>query len=122
MYGVPGREYVWEDISCPHQVVASGQSVVVKVSKERRSKMALKLSGNVLSVESETVEYQSKKTGQRETLARSTIILQGDYGVLVGSVFNPKTDMSTVKAGQKITVEFGEYKVDSGIQRAVFRM
>jgi len=35
MYGVPGREYVWEDISCPHQVVASGQSVVVKVSKER---------------------------------------------------------------------------------------
>lgn len=84
--------------------------------------MALKLSGNVLSVESETVEYQSKKTGQRETLARSTVILQGDYGVLVGSVFNPKTDMSTIKVGQKITVEVGEYKVDSGIQRAVFRM
>lgn len=84
--------------------------------------MALKLSGNVLSVESESIEYQSKKTGQRETLVRSIIILQGDYGVLVGTVFNPKTDMSTIKAGQKITVEISEYKVDSGVQRAVFRM
>jgi hypothetical protein len=84
--------------------------------------MALKLSGNVLSVESETVEYQSRKTGQRETLVRSTIILQGDYGVLAGLVYNPKTDMNTIKEGQKITVEVSEYKVDSGIQRAIFRM
>jgi hypothetical protein len=84
--------------------------------------MALKLAGNVLSVESETVEYQSRKTGQRETLVRSTIILQGDYGILVGTVFNPKMDMSAIKSGQKITVEVSEYKVDSGIQRAIFRM
>lgn len=84
--------------------------------------MALKLSGSVLSVESETIEYQSKKSGQRATLERSTVILQGDYGILVGSVFNPKTDMSTIKQGQKITVEISEYKLDSGVQRAVFRM
>lgn len=84
--------------------------------------MALKLSGNVLSVEVEPWEFQSKKTGQRETMVRSTVILQGDYGVLAGLVYNPKTDMSTIKVGQKITVEVREYKVDSGIQRAVFRM
>lgn len=84
--------------------------------------MALKLSGSVLSVESETVEYQSKKTGQRETLVRSIIILQGDYGILVGTVFNPKMDMTTIKPGQKITVEISEYKIDSGVQRAVLRM
>lgn len=35
MYGQPHKEYIWEDISCPHQVVSSGQSVVVKVSKEK---------------------------------------------------------------------------------------
>ncbi len=84
--------------------------------------MALKLTGNVLSVESETFEYQSRKTGHQEKLNRFTIILQGDYGILVGSVFNPKTDMSTIKVGQKIAVEISEYKIDSGLQRAVFRM
>lgn len=84
--------------------------------------MALKLSGNVLSVETEPFEYQSKKTGQRETMVRSIIILQGDYGVLVGTAFNPKTDMSTIKAGQKIIVEISEYKIDAGVQRAVLRM
>lgn len=84
--------------------------------------MALKLSGNVLSIESETIEYQSRKTGHQEKLNRSTIILQGDYGILVGSAFNPKMDMNTIKAGQKITVEISEYKVDSGVQRAVLRM
>lgn len=84
--------------------------------------MALKLSGNVLSVETEPFEYQSKKTGQRETLVRSVIILQGDYGILVGTVWNPKTDVSAIKAGQRIIVEISEYKIDSGVQRAVFRM
>jgi hypothetical protein len=84
--------------------------------------MALKVTGSVLSVESEPIEYQSKKSGQRETLVRSIIILQGDYGVLVGTVFNPKMDVSAIKVGQKITVEIGEYRVDSGVQRAVFRM
>lgn len=84
--------------------------------------MSLKLSGNVLSVESEVIDYRSRKTGQQEKLHRSTIILQGDYGVLVGSVFNPKTDMTTVKAGQKLSVELSEYKTEGGIQKAVFRM
>ena len=84
--------------------------------------MSLKLSGTVLSIETEPIEYQSRKTGQRETLVRSTIILQGDYGILAGLVYNPKTDMNTIKAGQKVTVEVSEYKVDSGIQRAIFRM
>lgn len=84
--------------------------------------MALKLSGNVLSVESEVIEYRSRKTGQDEKLNRSTIILQGDYGVLVCSVFNPKTDMNTIKPGQKITVDVGEYKIEGGIQKAVLRM
>lgn len=84
--------------------------------------MSLKLTGSVLSAESEPIEYQSKKTGQRESLVRSIIILQGDYGVLVGSAFNPKMDMTTIKPGQKITVELREYKIDGGIQKAVFRM
>lgn len=84
--------------------------------------MALKLSGNVLSVESETVEYRSRKTGQQERMVISTIILQGDYGILVGSAFNPKMDISAIKAGQKLTVELREYKLDGGIQKAVFRM
>lgn len=84
--------------------------------------MALKLTGSVLSVETEPIEYRSRKTGQQEKMDISTIILQGDYGILVGSVFNPKMDMSTIKAGQKITVEVREYKIDSGVQRAVFRM
>jgi hypothetical protein len=84
--------------------------------------MALKLTGNVLSIESESIEYQSKKTSQRETLVRSIIILQGDYGILVGTVFNPKMDMSAIKSGQKIIVEISEYKIDAGVQRAIFRM
>lgn len=84
--------------------------------------MALKLTGIVLSVETEPIEYRSRKTGQQEKMDISTIILQGDYGVLVGSAYNPRTDMSTIKVGQKITVEVREYKVDSGVQRAVFRM
>ena len=84
--------------------------------------MSLKLSGSVLSVESEPIEFRSRKTGQQERMDRSIIILQGDYGILVGTVFNPKTDMSTIKVGQKITVEISEYRVDSGVQRAVFRM
>jgi len=92
------------------------------LQKERLVDMSLKLTGSVLSVESEPREYLSRKTGQKETLHRSTVILQGDYGVLVGLVFNPKTDMSTIKVGQKITVEVGEYKVDFGVQRAIFRM
>lgn len=103
-------------------VLSSKPKVGLITKKERMDGMALKLSGNVLSVESESIEYQSKKTSQRETLVRSIIILQGDYGVLVGTVFNPKMDVSAIKAGQKITVEISEYKIDSGVQRAVLRM
>lgn len=84
--------------------------------------MALKLTGSVLSVETEPVEFRSRKTGQQEQMVISTIILQGDYGVLAGSVFNPKTDISTIKVGQKITVELREYKNERPIQKAVFRM
>lgn len=84
--------------------------------------MALRLTGSVLSVESEPVEFRSRKTGQQERFDRSIVILQGDYGILVGTVFNPKTDMNTIKAGQKITVEISEYKIDAGVQRAVLRM
>ena len=84
--------------------------------------MALKLSGIVLSVESEPIEYRSRKTGQQEKMDRSIVILQGDYGILAGTVWNSKTDMSAIKVGQKITVEISEYKIDSGLQRAVFRM
>lgn len=84
--------------------------------------MALKLFGVVLSCESEVVEYTSKKTGNQEKLVKGTIILQGDYGVLIGSVYNPKTDLSGIKQGAKIGVEVGEYKNDRGVQLAVFRM
>lgn len=85
--------------------------------------MALKLQGVVLSCESEVVEFNSKKTGNREKLNKGTIILQGsDYGVLIGSVYNPKIDLATIKQGVKLTVEVGEYKNDRGVQLAVFRM
>ncbi|MDD4414891.1 MAG: hypothetical protein PHR14_10195 [Oscillospiraceae bacterium] len=85
--------------------------------------MALKLSGVVLSCESEVIDYTSKKTGNQEKLVKGTIILQGaDYGVLIGSVYNPKTDLATIKQGAKLAVEVGEYKNDRGIQSVVFRM
>jgi len=84
--------------------------------------MALKLSGNVMSFDSEVFDYQNRKTGQKEKLHRIVIILQGDYGILVGLVFNPKADMSTVKVGQKLSVELREYKNEGGIQKAVFLM
>ena len=86
--------------------------------------MALKVSGLVLSYESEKFDYKSKKTGQQETMIRATLILQSqEAGILVGQAFNPKGDVSGYKVGAKIVgLEITEYKVDGGIQKAVFRL
>ena len=86
--------------------------------------MALKVSGSVLSYESEKFDYTSKKTGQKESMTRSTLIIQSpDFGIIVGQSFNPKGDTSAFKAGAKVSgLEVTEYKVDGGIQKAVFRL
>ena len=86
--------------------------------------MALKVSGSVLSYESEKFDYQSKKTGQKETMTRATLIVQSpDFGIFVGQAFNPKGDVSGFKVGAKVSgLEITEYKVDGGIQKAVFRL
>lgn len=84
--------------------------------------MALKLNGVILSAEPETFEYKSKKTGNQEKMTRLTVVLQGEFGVICGNAFNPKCDLATLKAGSKVSVEVNEYKVEDGIQKAVFRL
>lgn len=84
--------------------------------------MALKINGTLLSADSETFEYKSKKTGNQEKMTRCTMVVQGDFGVICGNAFNPKADASTLKAGTKVCVEISEYKVEDGLQKAVFRI
>lgn len=84
--------------------------------------MALKIKGNVLSCECETINYDSKKTGKKETLVRATIVLQGEYGVLVCNAFNPTGDLSGYKAGSTHVFELAEYKIDAGLQRGTVRL
>jgi hypothetical protein len=85
--------------------------------------MSLKVSGVVLSLESETFVYKSKKTGNQESMTKATLILQGSYGVLVGQVFNPKADLSLYKVGSKVVdLEIRKYENDGGIQKCDFRL
>ena len=86
--------------------------------------MALKVSGLVLSYDTEKFDYKSKKTGQQETMERVTLILQSpESGIIVGQAFNPKGDVAAYKVGAKIVgLEITEFKVDGGIQKAVFRL
>ena len=86
--------------------------------------MALKVNGSVLSYDSEKFDYTSKKTGNKESMERVTLILQSpEAGIIVGQAFNPKGDVSGFKVGAKVTaLEITEYKIDGGIQKAVFRL
>ena len=84
--------------------------------------MALKIKGNVLSCECETIEYKSKKTGNQEKLVRATLVLQGDFGILVCNAFNPTGDLSGYKTGSAHVFELVEYKVDSGLQKGTVRL
>lgn len=84
--------------------------------------MALKVKGNVLSCECETIEYKSKKTGNQEKLVRATIVLQGEFGIMVVNAFNPAGDIAGFKAGSSHVFELSEYKVDSGLQKGTVRL
>lgn len=82
--------------------------------------MALKVTGVCLSSSLEEFSYTSRKTNQREQMTRGTVILQGDYGVLVCTSFNPTAELP--KQGQKVVVDLVEFKVDNGLQRAVIHL
>ena len=84
--------------------------------------MALKIKGSVLSCECETINYDSKKTGKKETLVRATIVLQGDFGIMVCNSFNPTGDLSGYKVGTAHAFELTEYKIDAGLQGGTVRL
>ena len=84
--------------------------------------MALKVKGSVLSFECETIKYQSRKTGNQEKLVRATIVLQGDFGIMVCNAFNPAGDLAAYKTGSSHLFELAEYKVDSGLQKGIVRL
>lgn len=84
--------------------------------------MALKVKGSVLSCEVETIEYKSKKTGNQEKLVRGTIVIQGDFGIMVCNSFNPSSDLAVYKTGSAHVFELTEYKVDSGLQKGTVKL
>lgn len=84
--------------------------------------MGLKITGTVLTVESEVIEYTSKKTGNAEKLNKSTICVQGDFGVMICNAFNPKVDISTIKPGGKLNAPISKYEERDGVQLAVLRI
>ena len=85
--------------------------------------MALKVTGVLLSCEAEKFSYTNKKTQKREDASRVTMVLQGDFGIIVGNIvsFNNKTDVSGFKVGGKVCLEVEEFKINDGIQTAKFR-
>lgn len=84
--------------------------------------MALKVKGSVLSCEVEPIEYKSRKTGNLEKLVRATVVIQGEFGIMVCNAFNPTGDLAVYKTGSSHTFELREYKVDSGLQKGTIRL
>lgn len=83
----------------------------------------LTVSGIVLGIQNDSINYTSKKTGLASTLNRDVIILQTSFGVVICRTYNPSVDVSkSFKAGQEAEFPISEYRIDNGLKTATVRI
>lgn len=82
----------------------------------------LTVSGLLVGLSHDDLEYTSKKTGMRQTLKRAVLVLQTSVGIILCRSYNGDTDLSTFVVGKSYVFPIAEYKIDNGVKSATIRL
>lgn len=82
----------------------------------------LTVSGMLVGLSHDDLEYTSKKTGLRQTLKRAVLVLQTPVGIVLCRSYNGDTDLSIFQQGKTYFFPITEYKIDNGVKSATVRI
>lgn len=78
--------------------------------------------GLVLGVQSDNIQYVSKKTNLQTEAKRDVVILQTSFGIVLCRAFNPSVDLSPLTSGQRVRFAVTEYRIDNGVKNASIKV
>lgn len=82
----------------------------------------LVIEGLVLGVQSDNIQYISKKTQLQTEMKRDVIILQCSFGIVLCRAFNPQFDCSLITSGMRVKFAVNEYRIDNGVKNATIKL
>lgn len=78
--------------------------------------------GVVLGVQSDNIQYVSKKTNLQTEAKRDVVIMQCSFGIVLCRAFNPSVDLSQIAVGSRVKFAVNEYRLDNGVKTAQIKV